>query len=89
MIKTDTRLHLVFAVLFIGSFFLDEQMSKLLPTWSDPKVGLLSYVIGIFWMGSLILDRVRELQNKNRVLEDRIDRNKNKIRALEDELAGR
>ncbi len=89
MTKTDKRLQFVFALLFIGSFFLDDQVVKILPTWSDPKVGLLSYVIGIFWMGSLILDRMRDLENKHRVLEDRIDRHKNKIRALEDELAGR
>ncbi|MEZ5987603.1 MAG: hypothetical protein R3F30_00455 [Planctomycetota bacterium] len=87
--KPDLRLHLLFAVLFIGSFFLDEQMRGLLGTWKDPSIGLLSYAIGIFWMASLLLDRLRAVEDRNRVLRDLVDRHEHKIRALEDELEAR
>ena len=46
---SNLKLHLLFALLFVGSFFVSEQFQKILRTWKDPKVGLLRLVIALTW----------------------------------------
>ncbi len=84
---TDHRLHAVFGVLFILSFFLADVAKKALPSWSDPTVGVLSLAVALIWLTTFFLTRGKVLEDELVVLRDRLDRADRRIKALEDELA--
>jgi len=84
---SDHRLHAVFGVLFILSFFVDDIARKALASWSDPTVGLLSLAVALIWLASFFLSRGKVLEEELKVMRDRLDRADRRIKALEDELA--
>lgn len=86
---SEGRMHAVFGVLFVLSFFVSDQARKMLPTWYDPQIGLLSLAIALLWLARFFLGRGKELAEQVMVLKDRLERVDRKIRALEDEQESR
>ena len=82
---SETRVHTIFGILFVLSFFGTEQIAKLLPTWNDPKVGLLSFVIGVLWLTMFFLGRAKPIVDEMKVVRDRLERIENRLQRLEDE----
>ena len=81
----EARLHTVFGVLFVLSVFLSEQLGKILPTWNDPKLSLLSFVVAVLWLVLFFMHRGSSLADEVKVLRDRLERAENRLRQLEDE----
>jgi hypothetical protein len=81
------QLHLVFGLLFIGSFFLSGQAKKVLPTWNDPEIHLLSLAVAFLWLGTIFQRKVKALDDRCKVLKDRLERAQAKIDWLEREQA--
>lgn len=84
---SEARLHTLFGVLFVLSVFLSEQIEKVLPTWNDPKLGLLSFVVAILWLVLFFMSRGSTLGDEVKVLKDRVERMEQRVRSLEDEQA--
>lgn len=82
---SEGRLHVVFGILFVVSFFGSDQLQKVLPTWNDPKVGLISFVIALIWLVAFFMQRGGALLDEIKVLRDRVERAESKLVALEDD----
>ncbi len=81
------QLHLVFGLLFIGSIFLSNQAKKILPTWNDPEIHLLSLAVAFLWLGTIFQRKVKALDDRCKVLKDRLERANAKIDGLERDKA--
>jgi hypothetical protein len=81
--------HAVMAALVVVSLFLDEGAAKVLPNWSDPKVGLITFALGLVWLALFAAHRIRNLHARIEVLEDRLDRTSARADALEDDARRR
>lgn len=82
---SEARLHTVFGLLFVLSFVGSTQIEHLLPTWNDPKIGLLSFVVAVIWLTLFFIGRGSALLDELKVVRDRLERIEQKVRALEDE----
>ncbi len=85
--KKLNQLHLVFGLLFIGSIFLSSQAKKILPTWNDPEIHLLSLAVAFLWLGTIFQRKVKSLDDRCKVLKDRLERAQAKIDWLERDKA--
>jgi len=85
--KNLNQLHLVFGLLFIGSIFLSGQAKKILPTWNDPEIHLLSLAVALLWLGTVFQRKIKALDDRCKVLKDRMERAESKIDWLEREKA--
>jgi hypothetical protein len=85
----DTAFHLRMAALVIASLFLEHLASTRLPSWSSPRIGIVTFVLGLAWVGMSAFQHARALQDRMRVLEDRIDRVTRLAESLEDDLRAR
>ncbi len=47
----EHQFHLLMGVLVIGSLFLDRLMAKVVATWTPPQVGLITFALGMVWVG--------------------------------------
>ncbi|PIE24622.1 MAG: hypothetical protein CSA62_01980 [Planctomycetota bacterium] len=81
----ELTVHVIFAALLFASASYGEQLAKNYSAWKEPRVGVFALVIGLVWVVWFFLRRIRELQDRQRILEDRIDRAQRKIDDLEDE----
>ena len=81
--------HLLMATLLIGSLLLDQEAGRHLPTWSMPRVGLVTFALGLVWIALFAGYRLRHLQTRIDVLEDRLERTSRRADALEDETRRR
>lgn len=80
----ENQFHLLMAGLAVGSLFLDQFAQKALPTWTMPKIGLVTFALGLCWVALFAGHRVRNLHERMRVLEDRLQRVDRRADALED-----
>ena len=80
----EPQYHALMAVLAVGSLFLDQGMERALPTWSMPKISLVTFVLGLCWLALFCAFRIRGLHDRIRVLEDRLDRLSQRADGLED-----
>ena len=85
----EGQFHAVMAVLVVASLFLDRGASQLIPTWSNPSIGLVTFALGLVWVALFGAHRLRNLQLQLRVLEDRLDRITARADSLEDEARRR
>jgi hypothetical protein len=85
----EGQFHAVMAVLVVASLFLDQGASRVIPTWSNPKIGLVTFALGMVWVALFGAHRVRNLQQQLRVLEDRLERTAARADSLEDEARRR
>lgn len=85
----EHRFHWLMGALFLGSTFVDQGMARLVSSWNPPQASLITVVIGLVWVGRLVVWRGDRAGERERVLDDRIERLERKIGALEDELRER
>ncbi len=84
----EARLHAVFLILFVLSFWLERRAPGWLGTWNDPGVKLLNLGIAATWAVSFFLARFRDLREEILALRARLERTERRLKALEDEEAG-
>lgn len=85
----EPRFHVLMAFLVIGSIFLDQQATRLLPSWHMPAIGLVTFALGLVWVALFAAHRIRNLQLRIEVLEDRLERTSTRTDALEDDARQR
>jgi uncharacterized membrane protein len=81
---SENQFHVLMALLLIGSLVLDDQAKRLLPTWSAPKVSVITLVLGLVWLALAGAHRLRALHDRIAVLQDRVDRLTHRADAIED-----
>lgn len=79
----DTAFHLRMAALLIGSLFLENLAATHLPHWSAPKLGVITFVLGLTWVAMAAFHHAKATQDRVKVLEAKLDR----LQALTDALA--
>lgn len=85
----DTAFHLRMAALVIGSLFVEQLAVQHLPNWTSPRIGVVTFALGLAWVALFAFHHGRALQDKVRVLEDRVDRLTHRVDADEDERRAR
>ena len=85
----DTAFHLRMAALLIASLFLEHLAAAHLPNWSSPRIGVVTFVLGLLWVALAGFHHARGMQNRIRVLEDKLERLTAQAGALEDERRAR
>lgn len=80
----ENQFHLLMGVLVVGSLFLDHLMRRAVATWTSPQVGLITFALGLVWVGLFAAHRARRSEERVRVAEDRVERLQQLVRALED-----
>jgi uncharacterized membrane protein len=85
----ENHFHILMACLLVGSLFLDQAARNVLPTWSSPRVGVVTFALGLVWIGLFASYRQRLLHDRIKVLEDRLDRVSRKADLLEDDARRR
>ena len=80
----ENQFHVLMGLLVIGSLFLDRLMAKVVLTWTSPQVGLITFALGMVWVGLFAAHRARKSGDRVTVAEDKLDRMAQQIRALED-----
>lgn len=81
---SENHFHLLMGALVVGSLFLDDAARRGLPTWTMPKIGLLTFALGLCWVALFAGYRMRNLHDRMKVLEDRLERVDRRADALED-----
>ena len=81
--------HLLMATLVVLSLFLDQEAEHWMPSWHMPRVGIVTFALGLVWIALVGAYRLRTLQQRIEVLEDRIERTSRRADALEDETRRR
>lgn len=79
----DTAFHLRMAALLIASLFLEHLASTRIAHWSSPRIGVITFVLGLAWVALAAFHHARTTQDRLRVLEARLER----LTALTDALA--
>ena len=80
----ENQFHLLMGILVIGSLFLDRLMTRMVATWTSPQVGLITFALGLVWVGLFAAHRARKTNDRVAVAEDKVDRLAQLVRALED-----
>jgi hypothetical protein len=83
--REDARLHLVFFLLFVGSFYLDPLMQSVLPAWRPPAVGFFSLAIGLIWGATFGIKKPKVSSDQKKSLTARLERLELRLRELEAE----
>ncbi|MEY4675000.1 MAG: hypothetical protein RL148_2784 [Planctomycetota bacterium] len=81
--------HWLMAGLVVGSLLLDHHARKVVPTWTSPTVGMITFALGLVWVGLAALHRIRELERQQQVLRDRVERLERRTDALLDDARRR
>jgi len=79
----DTAFHLRMAALLIASMFLEHLAATRLTHWSSPRIGIITFVLGLAWVALASFHHAKVTQERIRVLEAKLDR----LTALTDALA--
>jgi hypothetical protein len=85
----DTNFHLRMAALVIAALFLEHLARQHLPYWSSPQIGIVTFVLGLAWVGMAAFHHARALHERLRVLEDKLERLSARTDAIEDERRAR
>ena len=82
----ERSFHLSMLAMLIAALLLDNFIPDFLPDWRAPEVGILTFVIGLVWIGRYTAWRAELQDERTRVIEDRIARLDRLQRGLEDEV---
>lgn len=86
---SENQFHVLMAVLLIVALFVEDQAPRLLPAWNVPRIGLISFALGLCWLALFAAHRFRNLQQRIDVLEERLDRTTLRTDVLEDDARRR
>ena len=64
--------HVAMAACVLGSLILDRLAPTLVPAWRPPAVGLLTFALGLVWVGGFAVHRLRRLEVLVRMLQERV-----------------
>jgi hypothetical protein len=79
----DTAFHLRMAALLVASMFLEHLAATHLVQWSSPRIGIITFVLGLSWAALTAFHHARTTQERIRVLEAKLER----VTALTEALA--
>jgi len=79
----DTTFHLRMAALLVASLFLEQLAATHVTGWSSPRIGIVTFVLGLAWVALTAFHHARATQDRVRVLEAKVER----LTALCDALA--
>jgi|KBSSwiStaDraftv2_1062776.scaffolds.fasta_scaffold428483_2 hypothetical protein len=85
----EPQFHLLMTVLVVASLVLDQEASHWLPTWNMPKVGVVTFTLGLCWVALFAAHRIANLHRRLDVLQDLLDRTVRRTDALEDDARTR
>lgn len=87
MAKTlqENGFHTLMATLTLASILLEEVLSRNVPGFDAPKIGLLTLTLAWVWLARVGAFRLENADDRLKVAEDRLERLERAWRALEDE----
>lgn len=86
---SESQFHALMALLAVVSLLLEDQAPRYLPTWSMPRIGLITFALGLCWLALFAAHRFRTLQQRIEVLQDRLERTAQRTDLLEDDARRR
>jgi hypothetical protein len=85
----DTAFHLRMAALLIASMFLEHLAATRLAHWSSPRIGIITFVLGLAWVAMAAFHHAKATQDRVRVLEAKLERLAALTEALADDQRAR
>ncbi len=85
----EPQFHLLMTALVLASLAVDQEMPKLLHDWNMPKVGLVTFTLGLCWIALFAAHRIANLHRRIEVLQDQLERTARRTDALEDDARAR
>jgi hypothetical protein len=79
----DTTFHLRMAALVVASLFLEHLANTRLEHWSSPRIGVITFVLGLAWVALAAFQHAKATHDRVRVLEAKLER----LQALTDSIA--
>lgn len=71
--QNDVAFHLRMAALVVLSMFGEQLAATHLPNWSSPRIGVITFVLGMLWVGLFAWQHGNALQERIRALESKLD----------------
>jgi len=87
--QNDAAFHLRMAALVVLSMFGEQLATNHLPNWSSPRIGVITFVLGMLWVGLFAWQHGTAQQDRIRVLEHKLDGLADRIDQLEEERRAR
>ncbi len=85
----DTGFHLRMAALLVVALFVEHLAAERLPLWNSPRIGVVSFVLGLSWVALAAFHHARHQQERVRALEDKVGRLQAHVDALADDARAR
>jgi hypothetical protein len=85
----DTAFHLRMAALLIASLFLEHLAATRIEHWSSPRIGVVTFVLGLAWVALAAFHHAKATQDRVRVLEAKLERLDALVELLADEQRAR
>lgn len=85
----DTAFHLRMAALLIPSMFLEHLAATRVAHWSSPRIGVITFVLGLAWVAMAAFHHAKATQDRVRVLEAKLERLAALTEALADDQRAR
>jgi hypothetical protein len=87
--QNDLAFHLRMAAMVIFSMFLEHLAATRLPDWSSPRIGVITFVLGLLWVALFAWQHGNAQQERLRILEHRLSELVERTENLEDERRAR
>ena len=87
--QNDLAFHLRMAAMVIFSMFLEHLAATRLPDWSSPRIGVITFVLGLIWVALFAWQHGNEQRERLRILERRLTELGERTENLEDERRAR
>ncbi|MBM3973859.1 MAG: hypothetical protein FJ301_07140 [Planctomycetes bacterium] len=85
----DTSFHLRMAALLVIALFVEHVAAQKLPLWNSPRIGVVSFVLGLAWVALAAWHHGKGAQARIRALEAKVDRLQAHVDALTDDARAR
>ena len=82
----ERKFHLLMGAVFLSAVILEEFLGSQATLWNPPRIGFVTFIVGMVWVGRYCGWRSELDAEQRRVLDDRLARQERRIDALEDEL---
>lgn len=85
----EPQFHLLMTTLVIGSILLDQEASRFLPGWNMPRIGIVTFTLGLCWLALFAAHRIANLHAQITVLKEHVERLARRADVLEDDARSR